>query len=93
MNAFLDPRNGTSLTSIVGGAAHSISLFQENEQRKNINTILILQSSISISEPIGVQIDEIGHIFSTRYHVIGITNDEKAPALESILHYMGENFF
>ena len=32
MNSFLNPRNGTSLTNIVDVTAHSISLYQENEQ-------------------------------------------------------------
>ena len=32
MNAFLNPRTGTRLTNIVDVTAHSISLFQENEQ-------------------------------------------------------------
>ena len=41
MNAFLNPRNGTSLTNIIDVTAHSKSLFQENEQPKNINAIFI----------------------------------------------------
>ena len=41
MDAFLNPRNGTSLTNIIDVTAHSISLFQENEQPKNINEICI----------------------------------------------------
>ena len=43
MNAFLNPRNGTSFTNIVDATAHSISLFQENEQPKNINKYLHLK--------------------------------------------------
>ena len=34
MNAFLNPRNGASLTNTIDVTAHSISLFQENEQIK-----------------------------------------------------------
>ena len=36
MNAFLNPRNGASLTNIIDVTAHSTSLFQENEQPKYI---------------------------------------------------------
>ena len=43
MNAFLNPRNGASLTNIIGVTAHSISLFQENEQPKNTNGYLFLK--------------------------------------------------
>ena len=52
MNAFLNPRNGASLTNIIDVTAHSTSLFQENEQPKDINEIFIPQTSISIAEPI-----------------------------------------
>ena len=41
MNAVLNPRNGTRLTNILDVTAHIISLFQENEQPKNINDMLI----------------------------------------------------
>ena len=34
MNAFLNPRNGTSLTNIVDVTAHSESLCQENKPPK-----------------------------------------------------------
>ena len=73
--------------------AHSISLFQESEQPKNINKIFIPQTSISISEPIGVQIDELGDNIITMYTFMGIINDEKVPGLGSIFNYMNENFF
>ena len=36
MNALLNPRNGASLTNIIDVTAHSVSLFQENEQLNNI---------------------------------------------------------
>ena len=52
MNAFLNPRNGTRLTNTVDITAHSISIFQENEQPKHIKIIFIPQTSTSISEPI-----------------------------------------
>ena len=46
MSAFLNPRNGASLTNIIDVPAHSISLFQENEQPKNTTEKLIPQTSI-----------------------------------------------
>ena len=52
MNAFLNPRNGTSLTDIIDDTAHSISLFHENEQPTNINGIIIPKTDIGIAEPI-----------------------------------------
>ena len=52
-----NPRNGTSLTNMVDVAAHSISLFQENETPKDINDMFIPKADISIAEPIDVQID------------------------------------
>ena len=58
MNAFFNHRNGASLTNIIDGTAHSISLFQENKQPKEIYEIVIPQTSISIAEPIDVQINE-----------------------------------
>ena len=58
MNAFSKPRHGASLI-IIDVAAHSVSLFQENGQPKNINGIFIPQTSISIAGPIDVQIDEL----------------------------------
>ena len=41
MDAFLNPRNGTSSTNIIDVTAHSISLFQENKQPKNITEVCI----------------------------------------------------
>ena len=93
MNAFLNPRNGASLTNIIDVTAHSISLCQENEQPQNINEIFIPQTNISIAEPIDVQIYELGNNTTQMYQFIGITNDEKVPGLESILNYMKESFF
>ena len=91
MNAFSNSRNVTSLTNIVDVTAHSISLFQENKQPKTINILCIPQTSISISEPIDVQIDELGNSIRTMYQFIGIVTDEQVPGLESILNYMNEN--
>ena len=92
MNAFLNPRNVASLTNTIDVTARSISLFQENEQLKNINDILIHKTEISIVEPIDVQIDELGNNTTQMYQPIGIINDEKAGGLESLLNYMNENF-
>ena len=93
MNAFLNPRNGASLTNIIDVTAHSISLFQENEQPKNINDMFIPKTDISIAEPIEVQIDELGNNTIQMYQLIGIINDEQVGGLESLLNYMNENLF
>ena len=53
MNAFLNPRNGASLTSVIDVTAHNI--FPKNEQPKHTTEISIPQTSISIAEPIDVQ--------------------------------------
>ena len=47
MNAFPNQRNGTSLINIGDVTAHSISLFQENEQPKNITYLCLKQVSQS----------------------------------------------
>ena len=54
--------NGTSLVGIVDITAHSISIFQENENEEpeNIVGIFIPKSDISIAEPYDVIIGEIG---------------------------------
>ena len=93
MIAFLNPMNETNLTFIVDVTAHSISLFEENEQPKHIHEIIIPQTSISISEPIDVQTDELGNNMITVYQVIGAINDEEVPGLASILNNMNDNFF
>ena len=87
--------NGTSLTGIVDVTAHSISLFQENENEepKNIIDIFIPKSDISIAEPCDVIIDEIGHNLISMYQFIGPINDEQVAGLESSLNCMNENFF
>ena len=76
MNAFLNPRNGASLTNIIDITAHNTSLFQENEQPKCINDILIPQTNIAIAEPIDIQIGELGKNIIQMYQFIGIINDE-----------------
>ena len=88
MDAFVNPRNGSSLTNIIDVAAHSISLFQENEQPKHTNDTLITQTNISIAEPIDVRINELGNNIIQMYQFIGIINDETVPGLESILNHM-----
>ena len=80
MNVFLfNTRDGASLNNIIDATAHSISLFQEIEQPKNIYGIVITQTGISIAEPIAVQMYQF--------------NDDKVLGLESILSYMNECFF
>ena len=92
MDAFLNPRNGASLTKIIDVTAHIISLFQESKQPKNIYEIIIPQTSISIAEPIDVQIDELGNDIIQVYQLIGTINGGKVPRLESKLNYMNETF-
>ena len=91
MSAFLIPRNGTRLTNSIDVTAHSIRLFQENEQPKNINGIIIPKTDISIADPIEVQIDELGNNSIQMYQFIGIINDGKAGGLESLVNYMNDN--
>ena len=76
MNAFLNPRNGTSLTNIIDVTAHSISLFQGNEQPKNTNDMFIHKTDISIAEPIEVQINELGNNTIQMHQFISLMNDE-----------------
>ena len=89
MSAFLNPRNGTSLT-IVDDTAHSISLFQENEQPKNINDMFTPKTDISIAGPIEVQIDKLGNNTTQMYQLIGIIHDEKVGGLEPLLNHVYE---
>ena len=91
MRASLNPENGTSLTKTVDVTAHSISLFQENEQPKNVNDTLAPKTDISIAEPIEVQIGELGNNTIQMYQPIGITDDENVGGLEPLLNYMNEN--
>ena len=88
MNAFLNPRSGATSNRIIDVTAHNISLFQENEQPKNITEIFIPRTSMSIAEPIGVQIGELGNNIFQMYQLIGIINDGKVPGLESVLNDM-----
>ena len=93
MNSFLNPHNGTSLTGVMDITAHSISLFQENEQPQNIKDIFIHNMDISTGEPYDVQIDELGENIIQMYQLTGIIKDTKVGGLESLLNYMNENFF
>ena len=93
MNSYLNPRNTLSLTGIIDVTAHSISLFQENEEPKNINDIFIPKSDISVAEPYDVIIDQLGNNVITMYQFIGDINDTKVGGLESLLNYMNDNFF
>ena len=93
MNSFLNKNNGTSLTGLIDVTAHSISLFQENEEPNNITNIFIPKSDISVAEPYDIIIDELGNNVITMYQFIGDINDDKVGGLESLLNYMNENFF
>ena len=87
MSALLNPRNGASLINIIDVTAHSISLFQENDQPKVINDVFMPKTHIGIADPIDVQMDELGNDITQMYQLIGIINDGKAPGLESTLNY------
>ena len=94
MNSFLKPHNATPLTGFIDIAAHSISLFQENERPQNIKDTFIPKSDISAAEPYGVQIGgELGDNIVTMYQFIGDINDTKVGGLKPLLNYMNENFF
>ena len=94
MNAFLNPhKNGPSLTGVIDITAHSISLFQENEEPQKIKNISIPKSDISVAEPYDVGIDETGNVIITMYQFIGEISDTKVGGLEPLLNYMTENFF
>ena len=75
---FKKPRDGASLTNTIDVTAHSISLFQENERPKNTTEIFIPQKTISIAEPIDVQIDELGNNTIQLYQLLGVINDKKS---------------
>ena len=66
MDAFLTPRNGAILI-IIDVTAHSISFFKKRNNLNIPNYIFILQTGISIAEPIGVQIDELGNAIIQMY--------------------------
>ena len=84
MNSSLNPHNnGPSLTGVIDVAAHSISLFQENEPLKNTIDIFIPKSDISI---------ESGNNVISMYQFIGDINVTKVGGLESLLNYMTENY-
>ena len=94
MNAYLNPgNNGPSLTGVIDVAAHSVSLFQENEPPRNIIDIFIPKSDTSVAEPYDVQISELGDNITTMYQFIGDINDTKVGGLEPLLNYMNKNFF
>ena len=94
MNSFLHPhKDGPPLTGVIDIAAHSISLFQENEPPKNVIGIFIPKGDISIALPYDVIIDELSNNVITMYQFIGDFNDTKVAGLESLLNYMSENFF
>ena len=94
MSPFLNPHNGTSLTGVIDIAAHSRSLFQENDEPpQNIKDTFIPKSDISVAEPYGVQIDELGDNIITMCQFIGEIYDTKVGGLESLLNYVNDNSF
>ena len=85
MNSFLNPKNETSLNGLIDITAHSISLFdEENESPQNIKDTFMNKNKISIAEPYDVIIDETGNDVITMYQFIGDINDSKIPGLESV---------
>ena len=87
MDAFHNLRDGASLANNIDVTAHRISCFKKvNNLRTNCD-IFITQASISIAEPIDVQIDELGNNIIQMYQFIGIINDEQVPGLENVLNY------
>ena len=83
MDSFLNPHNnGPSLTGVIDVTAHSISLFQENAQPKNIEDIFIPKSDISTALPYVVIIDELGNNVISMYQFVGDINDTKVGGLE-----------
>ena len=77
MNALIIPHNGPSLTGIIDVTAHSISLFQENEEPQNIKDIFIPKSDIIVAEPYDIQIDETGNNIITMYQLTAEISDTK----------------
>ena len=59
MNAFLNPRNGTSLTGLIDLTAHSINLYDHSisNEPQNIKDVFMTESDISVAVPTEVQID------------------------------------
>ena len=86
------PPGNTSRASIIDVTAHSICLSQ-NEQPNDINDIFIRQTSISISESIVVQADELSNCIIQVCQYIGEINGEKVLGLEPILNYISDNSF
>ena len=92
MYSFLNHYNSVSLTGVINLTAHSISVYDENEEPQNITGTFINKNNISIAEPVDVQIDETGNNVITMYQFIGDISDEKV-GLESLLNCMSENLY
>ena len=87
MNAFLNRHNnGPPLTGISDVTARSISLSQENDTPKHLIAIFIPASNISVAEPYGVQVAELGVNNFTMHQFIGDINGAKVNVLESLLN-------
>ena len=68
-------------------------MFQETEQPRNTNGILIPQTTMSIAEPTDIQINALVNNTTTIYLFAGLIKDEKMLGSASILDYMNENLF
>ena len=53
--------------------------------------IFIPKSYISVAEPYGVQIAELGDNIITMYQLVGDIHDTEVGGLEPLLNYMNEN--
>ena len=94
MNSFLNPHNGTSLTGVIDITAHSISLFQENDEPpQNVKDTFMNKANTITAQPHDVQTAELGDNISQMYQFIADINDTKVAGLEPLLNHMNENFF
>ena len=58
--------------------------------KTNVTDIFVHQTSVAISEPIDVQIDELGNNITQVYQFICEINDEKVAGSGSLLNYVYE---
>ena len=77
MFSCLNHYNSVSLTGVIDLTAHSISLYDENDEPQDITGTFINKNNIGIAEPVDVHIDEAGNNVITMYEVIGDISDER----------------
>ena len=59
---------------------------------KPVNDMFKPKTDIGITEPIEVQIDELGNDTTQMCQLISTIKDEKVGGLEPLLNHMNENF-